>query len=289
MPDVSAALTRRLTALTPVGSAVGVRWSAQTGSTQDDAAALPAAALPCLLVTDHQTAGRGRLDRQWDDIAGGSLLLSLAWPMPVPVEDGWLALACGASIVARLRQLTSAAWALKWPNDIVVARPGRTPPLAKAGGVLLTRLPDRLVIGCGLTLAAPPASGGALAARTSVAAERGHQVTPRERLDLLAAIAADLCRLCTGGIPRAVLRAEVAGVLLPDGMAARVHLPGGVTRSGTTAGLAQDGALLLALADDGGDLADDGGDLADDGGDLADESGQGRRIVRISAGTLVYH
>ncbi len=50
-----------------------------TGSTNDDLLAAAAAGAPdrSVLVADHQTAGRGRLDRRWDAPPGVNLLVSI--------------------------------------------------------------------------------------------------------------------------------------------------------------------------------------------------------------------
>ncbi|NDB05429.1 MAG: hypothetical protein EBX95_06695 [Acidimicrobiia bacterium] len=45
-----------------------VRWMASTGSTNDDLLAAGRAGAPdkTVLIADHQTAGKGRLDRRWE-------------------------------------------------------------------------------------------------------------------------------------------------------------------------------------------------------------------------------
>ena len=56
-----------------------VRWVDETGSTNHDLLALAAVGAPdgVVLVADHQTAGRGRLDRTWVAPPGASLLVSV--------------------------------------------------------------------------------------------------------------------------------------------------------------------------------------------------------------------
>src|SRR5262252_7179550 len=69
-----------------------VRWVAETGSTNADLADLAAAgaAEGLVLVADHQTAGRGRLDRTWVSPAGSSLLLSVLLRPAIPASDAAL-------------------------------------------------------------------------------------------------------------------------------------------------------------------------------------------------------
>ena len=263
---------------------VTLHCSSVTGSTQDDAADLAADRLPAVLVTAHQTAGRGRGERRWEDTPGGSVLMSVAWPLRAPLTDSWTALGCGARIVERLRRDTGVPWLLKWPNDIVRVRAGDglvrvragdglvrvragdgSVTVAKAGGVLLTVLPDRVILGCGLNLTVPAGAG-----RTSVAAERG-PVTPQQRTALVGAIAAESLRGLAAHVGADVppgLALRVARVLIQPGCRVRVSLPSGAEISGVTQGLGADGALLVALA---------GGDQP--GGD---------QVVAVRAGSVVY-
>jgi BirA family biotin operon repressor/biotin-[acetyl-CoA-carboxylase] ligase len=71
---------------------------------------------PVLLVAERQTAGRGRLGRQWvGDGAGlgGTLTFSLGLPF-APLDWSGLSLAVGLSVVESLDPRLQ----LKWPNDV---------------------------------------------------------------------------------------------------------------------------------------------------------------------------
>jgi len=73
---------------------------------------------PVLLITEHQSAGRGRLGRRWLDDPGaagqpGSLMFSLALTLCPPDWSG-LSLAVGLSLAASLHPNIT----LKWPNDL---------------------------------------------------------------------------------------------------------------------------------------------------------------------------
>ncbi|WP_315125674.1 biotin--[acetyl-CoA-carboxylase] ligase [Comamonas antarctica] len=121
---------------------------------------------PILLVTESQTAGRGRLGRQWVSGIGDSLTFSLGLPMD-PVEWSGLSLAVGVSLAQSLQpQLPSAGDArarlgLKWPNDLWLEGD------RKLGGILIETAngigpggPSRyVVIGMGLNVRAPAAEG----------------------------------------------------------------------------------------------------------------------------------
>ena len=51
-----------------------------------------------MLVADHQTAGRGRLDRRWDAPPGANLLVSLLFH-DVPAQPGELTRRVGLAAV----------------------------------------------------------------------------------------------------------------------------------------------------------------------------------------------
>ena len=73
---------------------------------------------PVLLVAERQTAGRGRLGRDWHSeagarAAGGSLTFSSGLPLS-PLDWSGLSLAVGVSVVQSLHPDLR----LKWPNDV---------------------------------------------------------------------------------------------------------------------------------------------------------------------------
>lgn len=75
---------------------------------------------PVLLVAEHQSAGRGRLGRQWvsdEDTASADGLSSLTFSLGLPLAPAdWsgLSLAVGLSVVESLHPDLR----LKWPNDV---------------------------------------------------------------------------------------------------------------------------------------------------------------------------
>jgi BirA family biotin operon repressor/biotin-[acetyl-CoA-carboxylase] ligase len=97
------------------------------------------------VATDHQTQGRGRLGRAWEDVPGRSILMSVLLrptvPMPLWPE---LSLVAGEAVAAALRDLGVDA-SLRHPNDVVVA--GR-----KLVGVLAEARPGRVVLGIGVNV-----------------------------------------------------------------------------------------------------------------------------------------
>ncbi|MBK6865920.1 MAG: biotin--[acetyl-CoA-carboxylase] ligase [Ideonella sp.] len=113
---------------------------------------------PCLLVAEHQLAGRGRLGRAWKSAPGASLTFSLALPL-APRDWSGLSLAVGVALAEALQALATAASprvALKWPNDLWL-QAGPAASGRKIGGVLIETLAAgtrRLaVIGVGINIA----------------------------------------------------------------------------------------------------------------------------------------
>ena len=98
---------------------------------------------PTLLVAEQQTAGRGRLGRDWHSGAegeqGASLTFSLGLPLS-PVDWSGLSLAVGVSVAESLQPVLPAAASasprigLKWPNDLWL---GGTAGERKLGGILV--------------------------------------------------------------------------------------------------------------------------------------------------------
>jgi BirA family transcriptional regulator, biotin operon repressor / biotin---[acetyl-CoA-carboxylase] ligase len=76
---------------------------------------------PCLLVAEHQTAGRGRQGRLWQSATGASLTFSLSLPMAAADWSG-LSLAVGVALADALDPAEPGApgphIGLKWPNDL---------------------------------------------------------------------------------------------------------------------------------------------------------------------------
>ncbi len=94
-----------------------------------------------VFVAREQVAGRGRRGREWLAAPGESLTFSVLWTFePDPGKLSGLPLVVGLSVVRALAalsvgHLSGVQLGLKWPNDLLLARPGDT--YAKVGGVLV--------------------------------------------------------------------------------------------------------------------------------------------------------
>ena len=144
-----------------------VREVTETGSTNVDLLALADTAEDrTVLRTDHQTAGRGRLDRRWDAPPGANLLVSILFKR-VPDDPGELTRRVGLAIVDAVLATADVAATLKWPNDVLVDD-------RKLAGILAQRAASGpVVVGAGVNVRWAPdgaASLGDLDPRTVLAA-----------------------------------------------------------------------------------------------------------------------
>jgi len=227
--------------------AARMEWLDRTGSTNADLAARAADGRPAwsVLVTDTQTAGRGRLGRAWTAPPGASLAISvLVRPRVPPERFGWLSLLAGAAMADALSAAGVDA-RVKWPNDVLIA--GR-----KVCGLLAEALPGGAgaVLGAGLNhrlteddLPVPTA--------TSLAIEGGPTDPDAlvagwlERLQALVAAfeAAD------GDPDASGIRAAVVARCETIGRRVRVTLPGGEAVTGVATGIDRDGRIEVATGD----------------------------------------
>jgi len=201
-------------------------WTvAETGSTNADLVAAAASGAPhrTVLRTDHQTAGRGRLDRRWDAPAGTNLLVSILH-REVPDPPVRLTHRTGLALVRAVVATTGADARLKWPNDLLVV--GDDGETRKAAGMLAQACPDgAVIVGCGVNIGWAPEG----------AARLGDAITPDE---LLAAILTEFDLLGDDDTAEAAYRDHLDTI----GRPVRVETPGG-TLEGRAIGVADDGSL----------------------------------------------
>jgi len=112
-------------------------------STQDVARGLPVGSV---VVADHQTSGRGRLEHRWEAPPGTALLVSF-----VLAPNPLLSLAAGVAAAEACDQDVR----LKWPNDLLLG--GR-----KVGGILVEATAAKAVCGIGINLSWAPEGGASL-------------------------------------------------------------------------------------------------------------------------------
>ncbi len=238
------------------GTRFHVAWVAETGSTNDDALALARAGAPegLVVVADHQTAGRGRLDRRWEAPPGSSLLCSVLLrpdPEAVPLARAHLCTkAVALAAAAAANAAADAGAVLKWPNDLVVPYAGG---VRKLGGILAESVVEgdqltAVVVGLGLNVDWPDDVPAELAEIMASLHWFGDGL-PIARRPLLEALLRALepvyaSLLADGGT---ALLAGYAAACATIGQEVRVERASDVLR-GRATGLTADGHLLVVDA-----------------------------------------
>jgi BirA family biotin operon repressor/biotin-[acetyl-CoA-carboxylase] ligase len=135
-------------------------------------------------LADEQTGGRGRGAHSWHSAPGSGLYVSiLLRPRLAPADILWVSLAAGLAVQQAIREVTSLAVDLRWPNDLLLS--GR-----KLGGILtelnaeVTRV-RHAVIGVGLNVHQPAFPPELASLATSLTIETGQEWS---RQDLLVAL-----------------------------------------------------------------------------------------------------
>jgi BirA family biotin operon repressor/biotin-[acetyl-CoA-carboxylase] ligase len=141
----------------------------ETGSTNADVVALARSGETAglVLVAEHQTAARGRLDRSWSAPARSGLTFSMLLrpadvtpdvmpdlqvglpPLPSvavpPARWSLLPLVVGVGLASALRRVADVDVGLKWPNDLMIGD-------RKLAGILAEVVDDAVVVGVGLNV-----------------------------------------------------------------------------------------------------------------------------------------
>jgi BirA family biotin operon repressor/biotin-[acetyl-CoA-carboxylase] ligase len=198
----------------------------------------------CVVAAERQTAGRGRRGRSWQAWPGSSLTFSVLWRFPAgaPVPAG-LSLVAGIAVARALESLGVGGVALKWPNDVLVAR-------HKLAGILVELLPGRgrtpaAVVGVGLNLRLP--EGVSIADQPRVTDLASHLDPLPDRNALIAQLLREMRALfdtyAHAGF--AALRGAWQQRNAFAGRPVRIVAEGGES-CGVCSGVDEDGALLLA-------------------------------------------
>lgn len=221
--------------------------SFETDSTQSRALATATPAQACAVwLAERQTAGQGRRGRAWTSPLAAHVYLSVARRFDLGFASlSGLSLAVGALAAEALHALGYAGVGLKWPNDLMVD--GR-----KLGGILIQLRgeamgPCEAVIGLGLNVRMPPASGESIDQPWCDLASIDPDVSrQRVLVSLLDALLPGLRVYEREGLAAFVSRWRALDVL--QGRRVRV-IDGRDSADGLALGIADDGALRVQLAD----------------------------------------
>ena len=252
-PLAEPALRRAL--ITPGGLWTALDYRPTTGSTNADATAKARDGAPegYIVTADTQTAGRGRLDRQWESPPRAGIAVSVLLrpgvagelgPAVPPSGYATLPLLAGVALAESVRRLGDVDATLKWPNDLLIGD-------RKCAGILAETVPGdgppAVVIGIGLNVTLREAE----LPRPDVTSLRLAGSDCVDRDPLLRALLRSLADLylrwrAAGG------DAEASGLIeayrfhcATIGREVEVTLPGGNRFTGVATGVAPDGSLVV--------------------------------------------
>lgn len=195
-----------------------------------------------VLVAEHQSAGRGRLDRAWTSPPRSGLTFSvLVRPGTPPATWGWLPLLAGVAVCDAVGAAGVEAM-LKWPNDLLLGAEQR-----KAAGILVQVAGDAAVIGIGLNVSTT-AQELPVPTAASLATEGGEV----ERSALLATILAELgqryldWRDARGDAQACGLAADYAACCATVGQHVTVSTADGTALRGRASGIDPEGRLRVS-------------------------------------------
>lgn len=213
---------------------------AESPSTNADVAARARDGAPegLVVVAEHQSAGRGRLDRSWVTPPRSALTFSvLLRPTAEASRWPWLPLLTGIAVQGAV----GAGSRLKWPNDVLLGD-------RKVAGILVERVetPDgpAAVVGVGVNVST---TGAELPVPTATSLHLGgHDV---DRTDLLLAALAELDRRygtwSHSSAQDRMLHTAYQRACATIGQLVRVELPGGSSFTGTAVDVDSSGRLVV--------------------------------------------
>ena len=149
-----------------------------------------------LVLTDQQSAGRGRMGRKFESPAGQGIYLSLLLRADIPAADAQTVTVSAAVAVCRaVKALCGLELSIKWVNDLYYRGKKVCGILTEAGADLESGRLEWLVVGIGLNLTTPPEAFPAELRRLAGSLFPGGPA-PVSRVALAAAIARELLTLC---------------------------------------------------------------------------------------------
>jgi BirA family biotin operon repressor/biotin-[acetyl-CoA-carboxylase] ligase len=196
-----------------------------------------------VVVAEHQTAARGRLDRTWETPPRSGLLFSVLLRPTAPTRSWpWLPLLTGYAVDKALKARGYDA-GVKWPNDVLIGE-------KKVAGILVERVETphgpAAVVGVGLNVLLTPDELPVPTA-TSLAIESG---SAPERSALLVDVLSSLRETydawqAGGDLSGMRLLESYSAACVTLGRDVRVELPGGGQLVGRATGIDPGGRLVV--------------------------------------------
>jgi BirA family biotin operon repressor/biotin-[acetyl-CoA-carboxylase] ligase len=200
-----------------------------------------------VLAVELQTAGRGRMGRNWHSSLGSALTFSLLWRFDCGLNAlSGLSLGVGVAVVRALKKLGAQDVQLKWPNDILTEQGKLAGVLIEAQGDMLG--PSTVVIGIGLNYTMPANLARQIDQPASALDEVCAAMPTRNQLLAIALLelAQVLQQFAQGGF--AALRNEWEQCHIHQDMPVQLHMADGQLVSGIARGVSDSGELCLETA-----------------------------------------
>lgn len=224
-----------------------------------------------VIASDNQTAGRGRLGREWVAPPGKTLAFSvLLRKREHALPASWLPLIAGSAVRRALARLlveadvTDVALGVKWPNDVLartVSEPRDSESGKKVSGILTEMLGDgSVIVGVGINLTL---SEGELPTDTATSLTLLAADASAETDEVLGAVLTELFALLDALAAGEVeyVRNTVTSDSSTLGTQVRAHMPNGLVIEGRAVRLADDGALVIEADVDGSEQVVAAGDI----------------------------
>jgi BirA family biotin operon repressor/biotin-[acetyl-CoA-carboxylase] ligase len=229
-----------------------LHFSPVTQSTNTDALEAARADAPhgSVYFADEQLAGRGRGDHAWHSAAGQGLYVSILLRPSFPAARlPLLPFAAGLAASYAIRETTGLNVDLRWPNDLLIGP-------RKVGGILVegkveakteSRSVVRAVVGIGINVHQREFPPNLATPATSLDLETRNQVSRQALLiELLNSLESESLSLHDPAAASTILHCMQQGSTWIAGR--RVHVHGPQACTGITAGLDENGFLLVRTA-----------------------------------------
>ncbi len=249
--EIAEALSRTAARLGSLGHPI--QYFTEVTSTNDVAARLADRGAPegTTVIASAQTAGRGRLGRNWHSPPGAGLYVSIVFRNPRVAS--MLTLAGGVAIAEGIRTATGLPVEIKWPNDVVVRDGGSRQRRLKVAGVLAEASSgadgfQHVVLGFGINVRSAPLPKELGGIATCIERELGRPADPAAILaETLASLSTLAQRLCSGDQQTVLTRWRA---LAPSALGSTVEWErANAPARGTTVGIDDEGALLVRSGD----------------------------------------